>query len=119
MTPFFANQWKPLAEIVLVTCAAHCTRHTPHACVPTSQAFEYYEAALTMSDGYYGSAFYTATGFHGLHVIIGTTFLFVCALRMARGQFAPTHHLGFQLAAWYWHFVDVVWLFVLITFYDF
>lgn len=83
------------------------------------QAFEYYEAALTMSDGYYGSAFYTATGFHGLHVIIGTTFLFVCALRMARGQFAPTHHLGFQLAAWYWHFVDVVWLFVLITFYDF
>ena len=72
-----------------------------------------------MSDGYYGSAFYTATGFHGLHVIIGTTFLFVCALRMARGQFAPTHHLGFQLAAWYWHFVDVVGLFVLITFYDF
>ena len=53
-----------------------------------------------------------ATGFHGAHVIIGTIFLIVCLFRAMAGQFTPTQHLGFEFAAWYWHFVDVVWLFL-------
>ncbi|HEX8569869.1 MAG TPA: cytochrome c oxidase subunit 3 [Caulobacteraceae bacterium] len=58
------------------------------------------------------STFIMATGFHGVHVIIGTIFLFVCLLRVMAGQFTPTKHFGFEAAAWYWHFVDVVWLFL-------
>ena len=53
-----------------------------------------------------------ATGFHGFHVIIGTIFLIVCLVRAQLGQFTPQQHLGFEFAAWYWHFVDVVWLFL-------
>ena len=53
-----------------------------------------------------------ATGFHGFHVIVGTIFLFICMLRAMRGHFSPEQHLGFEAAAWYWHFVDVVWLFL-------
>ncbi len=60
----------------------------------------------------YGSTFFMATGFHGAHVIIGTTFLIVCLGRAIAGQFAPERHFGFEAAAWYWHFVDVVWLFL-------
>jgi cytochrome c oxidase subunit 3 len=60
----------------------------------------------------YGSAFFMATGFHGLHVIIGTIFLIVCLARAIAGHFTPTRHFGFEAAAWYWHFVDVVWLFL-------
>ncbi len=60
----------------------------------------------------YGSTFFMATGFHGAHVIIGTTFLIVCLFREMAGQFTPTRHFGFEAAAWYWHFVDVVWLFL-------
>ncbi len=60
----------------------------------------------------YGSTFFLATGFHGLHVIIGTIFLIVCLFRAMAGQFTPTRHFGFEAAAWYWHFVDVVWLFL-------
>jgi cytochrome c oxidase subunit III len=60
----------------------------------------------------YGSSFFMATGFHGAHVIIGTIFLFVCLLRLLAGQFTPTKHFGLEAAAWYWHFVDVVWLFL-------
>jgi cytochrome c oxidase subunit 3 len=60
----------------------------------------------------YGSIFFMATGFHGAHVIIGTTFLIVCLARAIAGQFTPTRHFGFEAAAWYWHFVDVVWLFL-------
>jgi cytochrome c oxidase subunit 3 len=60
----------------------------------------------------YGSTFFMATGFHGAHVIIGTIFLTVCLFRAIAGQFTPTRHFGFEAAAWYWHFVDVVWLFL-------
>ena len=63
-------------------------------------------------DAIYGSTFFMATGFHGFHVIIGTIFLTVCLVRAIAGQFTPTRHFGFEAAAWYWHFVDVVWLFL-------
>lgn len=77
------------------------------------QAFEYHHASFKLTDGIYGSNFYLATGFHGLHVIIGTIFLIVCYFRAKRGHFqAGNGHLGFEFAAWYWHFVDVVWLFL-------
>lgn len=62
--------------------------------------------------GYYGSTFFMATGFHGAHVLIGTIFLIVCLVRLMRGGFTPQKHFGFEAAAWYWHFVDVVWLFL-------
>ena len=64
------------------------------------------------NSGLYGSAFFMATGFHGFHVIIGTIFLTVCLARLLAGGFSPTKHFGFEAAAWYWHFVDVVWLFL-------
>jgi len=64
------------------------------------------------NSGLYGSAFFMATGFHGFHVLIGTIFLTVCFLRLLAGQFTPQKHFGFEAAAWYWHFVDVVWLFL-------
>jgi cytochrome c oxidase subunit 3 len=73
------------------------------------QAFFSEEAA---NSGLYGSAFFMATGFHGFHVLIGTLFLIVCLLRLMAGQFTPQKHFGFEAAAWYWHFVDVVWLFL-------
>jgi cytochrome c oxidase subunit 3 len=76
------------------------------------QAFEYSHAAFNFSGNIYGATFFMATGFHGAHVIIGTTFLIVCLIRAYLGQFTPTQHLGFEFAAWYWHFVDVVWLFL-------
>ncbi|HYF23934.1 MAG TPA: cytochrome c oxidase subunit 3 [Caulobacteraceae bacterium] len=64
------------------------------------------------NSGLYGSAFFMATGFHGFHVLVGTIFLIVCLLRLLAGQFTPQKHFGFEAAAWYWHFVDVVWLFL-------
>ena len=76
------------------------------------QAFEYSHAAFTFSQHIYGATFFMATGFHGFHVIIGTIFLGVCLLRAYQDQFSVRHHLGFEFAAWYWHFVDVVWLFL-------
>lgn len=81
------------------------------------QGIEYYEACFSIADRIYGSSFYIATGFHGLHVLVGTTFLVVCLLRLNAGQFSPSHHFGFEAAAWYWHFVDVVWLFLFISIY--
>nr|YP_073352.1 cytochrome c oxidase subunit III [Graptacme eborea]AAT98395.1 cytochrome c oxidase subunit III [Graptacme eborea] len=81
------------------------------------QVNEYYEASFTIADGIYGSCFYVATGFHGLHVIIGTTFLLVCLWRLWDQHFSTGHHFGFEAAAWYWHFVDVVWLFLYISIY--
>lgn len=78
----------------------------------TFQAIEYSEAGFSFAGNIYGSNFFMATGFHGFHVIIGTIFLFVCLLRAKAGQFTPEHHIGFECAAWYWHFVDVVWLFL-------
>lgn len=81
------------------------------------QAMEYVEAPFSISDSVYGSTFYMATGFHGLHVIIGTIFLAVCFFRAMYGHFGPRHHFGFEAAAWYWHFVDVVWLFLFVSIY--
>ena len=76
------------------------------------QAYEYAHAPFAFKNSIYGSTFFMATGFHGLHVIIGTIFLIVCLIRAVKGQFTPKQHLGFEFAAWYWHFVDVVWLFL-------
>jgi cytochrome c oxidase subunit III len=81
------------------------------------QAWEYSHAAFGFKDGIYPSTFFMATGFHGFHVIIGTTFLAVCLGRAIKGQFTPTHHVGLEAAAWYWHFVDVVWLFLFVCIY--
>lgn len=81
------------------------------------QAFEYSEAAFNISDGIYGSTFFLATGFHGFHVIIGTLFLTVCLFRLIKNHFTVLHHFGFEAAAWYWHFVDVVWLFLFVSIY--
>nr|YP_010546377.1 cytochrome c oxidase subunit III [Nerita ocellata]UYI29893.1 cytochrome c oxidase subunit 3 [Nerita ocellata] len=81
------------------------------------QGWEYYEAPFTIADGAYGSTFFVATGFHGLHVLIGSTFLLVCLVRVWMQHFSPSHHFGFEAAAWYWHFVDVVWLFLYLSIY--
>ena len=76
------------------------------------QAYEYMHADFSFAGHVYGSTFFMATGFHGAHVIIGTIFLFVCLFRAMAGAFTPKAHFGFEAAAWYWHFVDVVWLFL-------
>nr|YP_010432123.1 cytochrome c oxidase subunit III [Orius strigicollis]USW04720.1 cytochrome c oxidase subunit III [Orius strigicollis] len=81
------------------------------------QGYEYVESAFTMSDSVYGSCFFMATGFHGMHVMIGTLFLTVCLIRHSMFHFSKNHHFGFEAAAWYWHFVDVVWLFLYISIY--
>lgn len=76
------------------------------------QAYEYSHAAFGFSDSIYGANFFMATGFHGAHVLIGTVFLLVCLVRARAGDFTAERHIGFEAAAWYWHFVDVVWLFL-------
>jgi cytochrome c oxidase subunit III len=81
-------------------------------CFTCVQAFEYSHAAFHYSGNIYGATFFMATGFHGFHVLVGTIFLIVCLFRALAGQFKPDQHLGFEFAAWYWHFVDVVWLFL-------
>jgi cytochrome c oxidase subunit 3 len=78
----------------------------------TCQAYEYIHATFSLTDGIYPSTFFLATGFHGFHVFVGTVFLIVCGFRASKDQFRPHKHIGFQAAAWYWHFVDVVWLFL-------
>ena len=81
-------------------------------CFTAVQAYEYSQAPFGFRGGIYGTTFFMATGFHGFHVIIGTIFLIVCFFRAYAGHFKPDHHFGFEAAAWYWHFVDVVWLFL-------
>ncbi|OCC24977.1 cytochrome B562 [Croceicoccus estronivorus] len=81
------------------------------------QAYEYAHAPFAFGQNTYGSAFYMATGFHGFHVLVGTIFLIVCLRRTYLGHFTPRHHFGFEAAAWYWHFVDVVWLFLFVVVY--
>jgi len=81
------------------------------------QGLEYITANFTISDGIYGSTFYMATGFHGFHVILGTIFLGVCMQRMLKYHFTVSHHFGFEAAAWYWHFVDFVWLILFVSIY--
>jgi cytochrome c oxidase subunit III len=78
----------------------------------TDEAHKTLTAGVGNLGAIYGSAFFMATGFHGMHVIIGTIFLIVCLFRAIKGHFTPTRHFGFEAAAWYWHFVDVVWLFL-------
>ena len=81
------------------------------------QVYEYSHAHFAFSGHIYGATFFMATGFHGAHVVIGTIFLAVCLYRVYLGQFTPKQHLGFEFAAWYWHFVDVVWLFLFAAIY--
>lgn len=84
------------------------------------QVYEYIHAihlGLTLTSGVFGSAFYMATGFHGFHVLVGTLFLIVCTKRAYDMTFRPERHVGFEAAAWYWHFVDVVWLFLFVCVY--
>jgi cytochrome c oxidase subunit III len=76
------------------------------------QLYEYVHAHFGFTEGIYPSTFYMATGFHGFHVLVGTIFLIVCFFRVRAGHFTPNSHFGFEAAAWYWHFVDVVWLFL-------
>ena len=81
------------------------------------QAYEYAQAPFAFKGNIYGATFFMATGFHGAHVIIGTIFLAVCLVRSYKGDFTPKQHFGFEAAAWYWHFVDVVWLFLFVSIY--
>nr|ALS46297.1 cytochrome c oxidase subunit 3 [Glycinde armigera] len=120
-----------LASGVTVTWAHHslmegCRTNTNQALLCTVtlgvyftflQACEYLEAPFTIADSVYGTTFFVATGFHGLHVLIGSTFLIVCLYRSFMFHFSSGHHFGFEAAAWYWHFVDVVWIFLYLTIY--
>nr|YP_008080724.1 cytochrome c oxidase subunit III [Songmachilis xinxiangensis]AFQ07906.1 cytochrome oxidase subunit III [Songmachilis xinxiangensis] len=120
-----------LASGVTVTWAHHSLMENNHFQVIQSlfltvilgiyftilQAYEYIEATFTIADAVYGSTFFVATGFHGLHVLIGTTFLITCLFRHLMCHFSSQHHFGFEAAAWYWHFVDVVWLFLYVSIY--
>lgn len=81
------------------------------------QGFEYYYCPFTIADSVFGSCFFVATGFHGLHVLVGTIFLMVSWNRIVDYHFTYFHHFGFEASAWYWHFVDVVWLFLFICIY--
>nr|YP_003734785.1 cytochrome c oxidase subunit III [Spathius agrili]ACJ06259.1 cytochrome c oxidase subunit III [Spathius agrili] len=81
------------------------------------QYIEYNESYFSMSDSVYGSIFFLVTGFHGLHVIIGALFIFICWKRLSLKHYSFTHHFGFEASSWYWHFVDVVWLFLYIFIY--
>lgn len=76
------------------------------------QIYEYSHATFGFGGNIYGANFFMATGFHGAHVFIGTIFLLICLIRLQKGDFTPEKHIGFEAAAWYWHFVDVVWLFL-------
>ena len=126
-----------LNTVILVTSGATCTwAHHAIVCGYRKQAilslvltlvlafaftalqgFEYAEAGFTISDCLYGSCFFMATGFHGFHVFVGTCFLAVCLVRLINHHFTQEHHFGFEAGAWYWHFVDVVWLFLFCVIY--
>ena len=86
-------------------------------CFTALQAYEYSHAQFGFAGNIYGASFFMATGFHGFHVVIGTIFLFICLIRLMRGQMSQEQHIGFEAAAWYWHFVDVVWLFLFFAIY--
>lgn len=81
------------------------------------QLYEYVNALFSIADGVYGSIFFMLTGFHGMHVIVGSIFIFVCLIRTLLGHFSVVHHVGFECSVWYWHFVDVVWLFLYLFIY--
>jgi cytochrome c oxidase subunit 3 len=127
----FLNTLILLTSGATLTIAHHCIRHGEREKMAmwtlatvilgllftALQAYEYAHAAFGFTDGIYSSTFYLATGFHGFHVIVGTLFLLVCFLRAKRGHFTAEQHVGFEAAAWYWHFVDVVWLFLFVCVY--
>lgn len=94
--------WLTILLAVLFTCV---------------QVYEFVIAPYSFSESLYGATFFMATGFHGFHVFVGTIFLIVCLVRAYAGQFTPEKHFGFEAAAWYWHFVDVVWLFLFFVVY--
>lgn len=104
------NKYKPSNKSILITILIGIY-------FTILQKWEYSQSIFTISDSIYGSTFFITTGFHGLHVIIGTIFLIVCLTRSTKIHFTKNHHLGFEAAAWYWHFVDVVWLFLYIRIY--
>ena len=127
----FLNTMILLLSGCTVTWAHHCVREGDNRTATKAlaltvllgvlftsfQAYEYVHTiyspeGFTLSSGIFGSTFYMATGFHGFHVMIGTTFLLVCTFRAYYGHFRPDKHVGLEAAAWYWHFVDVVWLFL-------
>ena len=81
------------------------------------QAYEYIESTFSISDSIYGTTFFMLTGFHGIHVIVGTIFIIISTIRLINHHFTKQHHFGFEAAAWYWHFVDVVWLFLFVAVY--
>jgi len=81
------------------------------------QLVEYYEAVFNYSDSVYSCSFYMLTGLHGCHVFVGATFLVVCLIRLLRRHFLTTHYLGLIFAIWYWHFVDIVWIFLFFSVY--
>jgi heme/copper-type cytochrome/quinol oxidase subunit 3 len=81
------------------------------------QLYEYKHTSFAINDGIYGSVFFLLTGFHGFHVLVGTIFLVVCWFRHVSYHFTRDHHLGFETAIWYWHFVDIVWIFLFIFVY--
>ena len=120
-----------LSSGVRVTWAHHAIISNSHSQVKISllitvflgvyftilQGIEYLEARFTFADSVYGATFFLATGFHGVHVLVGTAFLLVCLIRLEKFNFRAFHHFGFEAAAWYWHFVDVVWLFLFVVIY--
>nr|YP_010274793.1 cytochrome c oxidase subunit III [Craseoschema thyasiricola]UJV31468.1 cytochrome c oxidase subunit 3 [Craseoschema thyasiricola] len=81
------------------------------------QAQEYMSATFSIADSVFGSTFYVATGFHGLHVLVGTSALLISFLRIKQMHFTQAHHFGFEASIWYWHFVDVIWIFLYICIY--
>jgi len=137
ITPFNATQVPLLNTLILLSSGVSITwshhaliennfTHITQAIILTVilgiyftalQAVEYLEASFCIADSVYGATFFVGTGFHGLHVLIGTSFLIVISLRIILGHFSFSHHLGFEAAAWYWHFVDVVWLFLYLNIY--
>jgi len=106
----FTGSFKRTVEGLAITVFLGCF----FLCV---QMLEYAEAPFTISDSVYGSTFFLTTGFHGFHVFIGTIFLLVCLVRLYNQEFTREHHVGFESAIWYWHFVDVVWLFLFVVVY--
>jgi cytochrome c oxidase subunit 3 len=133
------NPWGfPLLNTLILLCSGTTVTYAHHALIhgnrnglklglwltillgltfTSIQAYEYAHAPFAFKGNIYGATFFMATGFHGFHVIVGTIFLSVCLLRAYRGDFTPRQHFGFEAAAWYWHFVDVVWLFLFTSIY--
>lgn len=81
------------------------------------QIFEYYNSFFCINDRIFGSIFYLSTGFHGIHVLIGTLILLYSLIRIYKNHFSSIHHINFEFSIWYWHFVDVIWLFIYIFYY--